>query len=47
MGPRYPTGPRGPNVRMPQMGGDFNGVSMKYFIKNFSVLISINKIIYF
>lgn len=26
MGPRYPTGPR-PGVRMPQMGGDFNGVS--------------------
>jgi hypothetical protein len=26
MGPRYPAGPR-PNVRMPQMGNDFNGVS--------------------
>ena len=26
-GPRYPPGPR-PGVRMPQMGGDFNGVSI-------------------
>lgn len=28
MGPRYPAGPR-PGVRMPQMGNDFNGVSIK------------------
>ena len=28
MGPRYPPGPRGPNVRMPPMHGDFNGVSL-------------------
>lgn len=27
MGPRYPAGPR-PGVRMPQMGNDFNGVSL-------------------
>lgn len=27
MGPRYPSGPR-PGVRMPQMGNDFNGVSV-------------------
>lgn len=27
MGPRYPAGPR-PGVRMPQIGSDFNGVSV-------------------
>lgn len=27
MGPRYPAGPR-PGVRMPQIGSDFNGVSI-------------------
>lgn len=27
--PRYPSGPRGPGVRMPQgIGNEFNGVSM-------------------
>lgn len=30
MGPRYPAGPR-PGVRMPQMGNDFNGVSITIF----------------
>lgn len=32
-GPRYPGGPRGPNVRMPPMGGDFNGVSSFEFFE--------------
>lgn len=29
MAPRYPSGPRGPGVRMPQgIGNEFNGVSL-------------------
>lgn len=50
MGPRYPAGPR--PVRMPPLGGDFNGVSVfllsninrnfAHFLANYSPIYSCN-----
>lgn len=44
MGPRYPAGPR-PGVRMPQMGNDFNGVSIWEFIIHIWLMFDIFVII--
>lgn len=40
MGPRYPPGGPRPGVRLPQMGNDFNGVSIK-FIKSYKITLLI------